>query len=243
MRLGLVEQLLAEVVGAGRGGRHRDRDEQARVVPLQDLRRAQFVGDRRGVLDLRFLKVEVERVQPVRVDDLLVGGRGGGGGPADLAELGAVVTARGHDHVAGLGAYLVDDRGHLRVAGHRVGPVPGRDAAAVRQDERDVERLLAGGRHDRAEIGCVRVEHAVVRRGLVPVGRQRGDRGQAHRLAPVTRGGRAAQGRDRDSRAGDREQRRGRRRDRQAHPSPPAPGAAARFRDGWIHRSSSAPRN
>ncbi len=156
--LSLVEQLLAEVVRAGGGGRHGDRDEQPRILSLQDLRGAQLVGDGRRVLDLRFLEVEVDRVQAVRGDHLLVGGRRGRGRTAHLAQLRAVVAARRDDHVAPSGTDPADDAGHLGVSGHWVGPVPRRCArTAAGQDEGHVERLLPGRGHHLAEVRAGRV--------------------------------------------------------------------------------------
>ena len=122
--LGLVEQLLPEVVRTGRGGRHGDRDEQAGILLLQDLRGAQFVGDRRRVLDLRLLQVEVDGVQAVGRDHLLASGGRRRGRTAHLAQLGAVVAARRDDDVAAAGADRADLAGHLGVRGDRVGPVP-----------------------------------------------------------------------------------------------------------------------
>ena len=154
----------------------------------------QLVGDGRRVLDLRLLQVEVDRVQPVGRDDLLVRGGGRGRRAAHLAQLGAVVAARGDDHVAAVGADLIDDAGDLGIGGDRVGPVPGgRARAPVGQDEGHVERLLAGRGHYRADVRRARVQRAVIRSRFVPVGRQRGGGGGGpggrRSLAPGQRGG------------------------------------------------------
>src|SRR5581483_5537399 len=171
-RVRLVEQLLPEEVRAGGGGRYGDRDEQAGVFLLEDLRGAQLVGDRSRVLDLRLFQVEVEGVQPVAGDHLLVGGGGGRRRAAHLAQLGAVEAAGGHDHVPASGADLADDRADLGVGGHRVGAVPrGGATAAVGQDEGHVEGLLPGGGHHLADAGSVAVQRAVVGGGFVPVDR------------------------------------------------------------------------
>ena len=179
-----------------------------------------------GVLDLRLLQVEVDRVQPVGRDHLLVGGGGGRGRAADLAQLGAVVAARGDDHVAAVGAHLVDDRADLRVRRHRVGAVPGRRAAAVGQDEGHLEGLLPGGRHDLPRSGAAGVQRAVVGRRLVPVSRQR--RGGGHARRPVARRPRtvlAGSLRQCDD-SGNREQLGADRRDRDMRPGPPPPAPA-----------------
>ena len=110
---------------------------------LEDLRGTKLVGDGRRVLDLRLFQVEVKGMQPVRRDHLLVRGGGRGRGTAHLAQLGAVVAARGDDDIAAVGADLVDDAAHLGVGGHRVGAVPGgRAGTAIGQDEGHIERLL-----------------------------------------------------------------------------------------------------
>ena len=137
-------------------------------------------------------------MQPVLGDHLLVGGGGGRGRAADLAQLGPVVTARGDDHVAAVVAHLVDDRTDLRVRRHRIGAVPGRRAAAAGQDEGHLEGLLAGGRHDLPEVGTAGVQRAVVGSRLIPVGAQRRGLGIGRDLGfHRTRSGGEGRGRDR----------------------------------------------
>src|SRR5581483_4015791 len=197
VRLGLVEQLLAEPAGAGGGSGRGDGDVEARVVPLEDLRGADLVGDRRAVLVLRLLQVEVDRVQPVLVDDLLVRGGGGRGAASDLAELGAVVAAGRDGDVTARRPDGADGVGDGAVGGDGRGAVPGgRTGRAVREHEGELERLDAGGGHDVRRVGRVVVERHQVGRGGVPVAAERGGGGRL-RVVAALRGGEEPEGGER----------------------------------------------
>src|SRR5207253_1593215 len=127
------------------------------------------------VLVLRLLEVEVDRLQAVLADHLLVGGRGGGRGAARLPELGAVVAAGRHRDVTALGADPADDAGDGGVGRDRRRPVPGGAAPAAvgRQDERELERLLAAAVHHLAQVGRAVVERHDIENRAVPVATER----------------------------------------------------------------------
>src|SRR6185369_10825530 len=107
----------------------------------------------RGVVR-RPLDVDVDRLEPVRVDDLLIGRRERTGAGTGVLEPRTAGAAEGDDDVTAVRPDVVD-RGLVLAAGQRAPAVPLRVAVAAVQHEGHREPLDAGRVHDRDRVGRV----------------------------------------------------------------------------------------
>src|SRR5690349_14247107 len=133
--LGLVDQPVAVVRRTGRRRTERDDGPDTRVVLLDDLQRGQDAILHGLVLELvGVLDVDVDRLQVVGADDLLVRTGQCLGCAAVRAELVAAPAAERRYDVTAAGPDR-RDRAGVRTALEWPGAVPGRAAAAARQDK------------------------------------------------------------------------------------------------------------